>query len=421
MTNIGTFNISRHNLITCIASTNAHNQNILDMILNDTDESYKICIFRQPPPIPFGFVKCETCNFEQPEHIDICQMCKIPYKKSLLGLRYNSSYVPDLASITLSRYSQESVPITSSDPELLVTTESNSIPELNVLAEYNNTNEPVNMAMGGGGPGSEYQDIPLTCKLYIKNFKYNSRIIRYFIEHFNFAICRARGIDRTNHHISGMYPLSKTSAMIVFSSEFNANIAIQLDNNILWNNEYIRIQRPQGYKSNTYIFTNFKLNIVREIQGVDYIEQLQKQTLKEKEKEKKKNSNPLSQIHPVYPYAPKKKVVKPVLTPQQNELVESLRKTLRKGPLECLEILCCHDGRETSVYFEPLAELCSILHDHKVFSCEVKPKQILVKGFGQNISFNIEKGRAGDHIKLHSISDVRALMRAANFPESGFN
>jgi hypothetical protein len=86
-----------------------------------------------------------------------------------------------------------------------------------------------------------------------------------------------------------------------------------------------------------------------------------------------------------------------------------------------LEILCSHDGRETSVYFEPLAELCSILHDYKVLSCEVKAKQMLIKGFGQNMSYNIEKGRAGDHIKLHSIADVRALLRDANFPESGFS
>ena len=123
-------------------------------------------------------------------------------------------------------------------------------------------------------------------------------------------------------------------------------------------------------------------------------------------------------------HAPKNKVTpvaKPELTPQQKKFVESLRKTLRKGPLECLEILCSHDGRETSVYFEPLAELCIVLHDHKVLSCEVKAKQMLIKGFGQNMSYNIEKGRAGDHIKLHSIADVRALLRDANFPESAFS
>jgi hypothetical protein len=444
MPTLATLSISRHNLITCIANDNAHNQHVLNMIINDKDESYKICIFRHPPPTPLGFVKCETCNFEQPEHIDICQMCKMPYEKSLLGLRYNSLDIPDPASITLSRYtSSESVSLTSletnsesvfltsletrsenvSNPDLLVTTESNitsesnSITESNILAEYNNTSEG-----GAGGLESE----PLKCKLYIKNFKYDDKNNKYFIEHFNFAICRARNIAKlNNNHITGMYPLSKTSAMIVFSSEYYTTIALHLDNNVLWNGSYVRVQRPQGYKAPTNnIFTTLKLDIVQEVEGVDYYELVEKERKKKEKKEKKNNNmNTNININHIPAHSSKKKVfvAKPELTPQQKELVESLRKTLRKGPLECLEILCSHDGRETSVYYEPLAELCSILHDHKVFSCEVKAKQMLIKEFGQNMSYNIEKGRAGDHIKLHSIADVRALMRSANFPESAFS
>jgi hypothetical protein len=434
MPTLATLSISKQNLITCIAYDNAHNQSILDLIINDKDESYKIIVIRHPPPTPIGFVKCETCSFEQPNYIDTCQMCQMRFT-TYSDYKYSA---PDPKLITLSRYSSLSVPLDSSlsvpldsvasdpvfDPiisqalelETNITTETSSLynSESNsVIAEYNNT--PVN-------PNT----INLGCKLYIKNFIFDVK----FIDHFNFALCRARNIEYENH-IIGMNPLSKTSCLIEFSSEFYTTLALQLDNNVLWNGSYVRLQRPQGYKASTNnIFTSLTLNIVQEVVGVDYYELKNKEKEKEKkkktkEKEKeKKNINTIINTHPVYPHAPKNKitpVAKPEITPLQKELVESLHKTLRKGALECLEILCSHDGRETSVYFEPLAELCSILHDHKVLSCEVKAKQMLIKGFGQNMSYNIEKGRAGDHIKLHSIADVRALLRDANFPESAFS
>ena len=435
MPSLGTISISRNNLITCIANDNAHNQSLLNLILNDHDESYKIIIIRHPPPTPIGFVKCETCSFEQPEYIEVCQMCKMPY--SVPKYKYSA---PDPNLITLSRYSSLSAPLASSlmdsslvsnsvsDPlaslelETNINTETSSVynPASNhttesisestsVIAEYNNTTVNPNTTN-------------LRCKLYIKNFIFDVK----FINHFNFAMCRARNIEYENH-IIGMNPLSKTSCLIEFSSEFYTTIALHLDNNVLWNGSYVRLQRPQGYKASTNnIFTSLTLNIVQEVVGVDYYELRNKEKEKEKKKKakEKEKKNTSINTHPVYPHAPKNKitpVAKPELTPQQNQLVESLRSTLRKGPLECLEILCSHDGRETSVYFEPLAELCSILHDHKVLSCEVKAKQMLIKGFGQNMSYNIEKGRAGDHIKLHSIADVRALLRDANFPESGFS
>jgi hypothetical protein len=132
----------------------------LDLIISDKDESYKILVFRHDPPTPAGFVKCETCTFEQPNYIDTCQMCQMRHEKSVQK-NYDYTYnVPDLESICLSRYSSLSAPLDSSlsasleisqalELETNITTETSSVsnPEPNhttsesnsVIAEYNNT------------------------------------------------------------------------------------------------------------------------------------------------------------------------------------------------------------------------------------------------------------------------------------------
>ena len=112
----------------------------------------------------------------------------------------------------------------------------------------------------------------------------------------------------------------------------------------------------------------------------------------------------------------KKEIVKIQSSKEQLDLVASLRATLRRNPLECLTIICCHDGRETSVFFDSLAELCTVLHDHKVIIAEINKTQIKIKNIG-NITqpFCIEK-RGKEHILQHAVAEVRRQLNNAYFP-----
>jgi hypothetical protein len=101
-----------------------------------------------------------------------------------------------------------------------------------------------------------------------------------------------------------------------------------------------------------------------------------------------------------------------------------VRAGLRKPAMACLEILCSHDGRETSVFYEPLAEVLTLRAELGVVSLKVKKDALALNYVGAGAGgagFNVVKPRtARGHVIQHSTAEVRMVMRHANFPFEEF-
>jgi len=399
---LGTIDISRNVLISCI-----NQKSILDNILKQNDQMYEIVIFRKPTKL------CEICSYKSPYSAIECEMCNMPLNNILFGSGPAVAPAPTVAvapAPTVAPTVAVAPAPAVAEHLILKVKESDSDSttySVNTTSTSNTVVDP------------ELLNAPTTYKLYMKgwsaeNCPFINDTVDNLINHFNEAICRAKNCEYINH-IEGMYQIGKsnTSALIVFTNDLVADTAIKFDNNILWKKSYLRLQRPQGYqKINNNIFSEIKLNIVREIEGVELppiIEQKKKKTPKKPAPMKiiEKNINTVSK---------KKETVKIQSTKEQLELVTSLQANLRRNPLMCLTIICSHDGRETNVAFDHLSELCTVLHDHKVIVAEVNKTQIKIKNIG-NITqpFCIEK-RGKEHVMQHAVAEVRKQLNNANFP-----
>ena len=279
---------------------------------------------------------------------------------------------------------------------------------------------------------------PISCKLYVKwltesNSPFMNNNIRNFIIHFNNALCRAfeNGLI---HYISGLQPLSKsTSALIVFKSDLIATSALNLHNCILWNGEHLQLQRPQGYQSKASPFAPLKMNIVRELEGVilppiinphyQKANALKKHYDQIKAAKDRITASAIASLNTSEPIAPKKKkaVSNKTIRDEDLQLVQSLQSNLRKGPLDYLNILCSQDGREQSIYYDTLLELCLELHRHSVFVCDVNDKRMIIYENEKHTKTYCITNRDGKTpIKLYSITEIRTILRNAKFPEYAF-
>jgi hypothetical protein len=303
---------------------------------------------------------------------------------------------------------------------------------------------------------SKFQHTPITHKLYMKgwteiNSPFHNGTENDLIEHFNNAMCRARETGLIQYVI-GIEPLSKpTSLLIVFSNSSVATAAMHLDMKVYWKNAYLHVKRPQGYyDENDNVIAPLKMNVIIEKPNVKLppiigfterkqIEQVKMYKKLDKIREATNASINFPSVSKaggaaasgggggaagLPPLAPKKKVVAivPTLSAEQKILVDSIDSKLRKPSRECLNILCAHDGRETSVNSDALYELCTILQDHGILTATKKGNKLVIKdNIASSKSFCIDmNNHAQGHVMLHSIADVRNILREANFPEFAF-
>jgi hypothetical protein len=300
---------------------------------------------------------------------------------------------------------------------------------------------------------SKFDHIPISQKLYVKgwsevNAPFLTGTENMLKDHINNAICRARESGLIEYVI-GIDPLPKpNSVLIILTNNAIATAVMQLDNSIFWKTNYLQIKRPQGYRElNDSSIAPLSMKIIRETPGGKLAPIISSQERNEierqkwiKKQESLRKATALEVTKLVASNAaaaasggggatatpPKKKIIvekpQPKLTAEQQKLVDSLKSKLRKPAFECLNILCAHDGRETSVYSEALYELCTVLQDHGLMTANKKGNKLIIK---DNIvgskSFCIDmNNHAQGHVMLHSIADVRNVLRNANFPEFAF-
>jgi hypothetical protein len=301
--------------------------------------------------------------------------------------------------------------------------------------------------MSSNTTNNKFQHTPISHKIYINGWSESDSPFlngteNDFVEHFNNAMCRARETGLIDYVI-GIERLPKvTSALLVFSGHMIASAAMHLNNKILWKNSYLKLMRPQGHIDEEINVAPLKMNVVIESPGIKLPPIIgiaeRKKIAQTKMYDKMRKAESAINTNAVAAAAAaaaataagggaisiaKKKItaVIPEMTSEQKALVNSLKLNLKKSPMYCLQILCSHDGRETSVFFEALAELCQVLNDHGIISSVVKDgKKLIVKDTKQNgNSYTIDK-RAVGPVLLHSIADVRSLLRDINFPEHAF-
>ena len=311
---------------------------------------------------------------------------------------------------------------------------------------------------------SKFQHIPTNHKLYMKGWNdtdspFITNTENDLIDHFNNAMCRARGTGQMQYVI-GIEPLPKPSSLlIVFTSSIVATAALQLDMKVFWKNTYLQVKRPQGhYENNDSIIAPLKMNVIIEKQngklppivGIAERKQIEQIKIHKKLDKIREAANIAFNFPQVQkqvaaaaygaggggggggagippPPPSKKKVVSappppPTLTAEQKILVDSLQSKLRKPARECLNILCAHDGRETSVYSDAVYELCTVLQDHGILTVNKKGNKLVIKdNIDNSRSFCIDiNNHAQGHVMLHSVADIRNLLRNANFPEFAF-
>ena len=116
------------------------------------------------------------------------------------------------------------------------------------------------------------------------------------------------------------------------------------------------------------------MNIVRELEGVilppiinphyQKANALKKHYDQIKAAKDRITASAIASLNTSEPIAPKKKkaVSNKTIRDEDLQLVQSLQSNLRKGPLDYLNILCSQDGREQSIYYDTLLELCLELH-----------------------------------------------------------
>jgi len=306
---------------------------------------------------------------------------------------------------------------------------------------------------------TKFLHTPINHKLYVKGWKeadspFLNGTENDLVEHFNNAMCRARDTG-IMEYVIGIEPLPKpNSALLIFTGSIVASAALKLNDNVFWKNSYLNLKRPQGYSEDesngACTFAPLKMNVVKEnpnsklapILGIAERKLIEQKKLYKK-LDKIREAAHASAIAPgggpggggpgggggggigMPPPAPKKKaapVAKPILTAEQKILVDSLMSKLRKPARDCLNILCAHDGRETSVYSDALYELCTVLQEHGILTATKKGNKLVIK---DNIvgskSFCIDmNNHAQGHVMLHSIADVRSILRSVSFPEFAF-
>ena len=403
---------------------------------------------------------CKICTFNNDKSFSECQMCFTP----------NDS-MPNITSSVIKKSIPEE---NTSDWEI----HSNKKKSLSIIeacaggGDGGGADNSDNFSITGssvtgtgssitGMVNSKFDHIPISQKLYVKgwsevNAPFPNGTENLLKDHINNAICRARESGLIEYVI-GIEPLPKpTSVIIILTNNAIATAAMQLDNNIFWNNNYLQIKRPQGFRdSNDSSIAPLSMKIIRETLGgklapiISFQERNEIERLKLIKKHESLRKASALEVNklvtssaaatasaggggragggnaPTAP-TPKKKIIvekpQPKLTAEQQKLVDSLKSKLRKPAFECLNILCAHDGRETSVYSEALYELCTVLQDHGLLTATKKGHKLVIK---DNIvgskSFCIDmNNHAQGHVMLHSIADVRNVLRNANFPEFAF-
>jgi len=402
---------------------------------------------------------CNICTFNNDKSFSECQMCFTP----------NESMPNNTSSKLLSSAAATSVIKKSIPEENTSDWEIHSKKKKNIIeaaggggggaTEISETSSLAGSSITGTGTGnSKFDHIPISQKLYVKgwsevNAPFLTETEDMLKEHINNAICRARESGLIDYVI-GIEPLPKpSSVLIILTNNAIATAAMQLDNSIFWKTNYLQIKRPQGYRElNDSSIAPLSMKIIRETPGGKLAPIISSQERNEierqkwiKKQESLRKATALEVTKLVASNAaaaasgggggggggatatpPKKKIIvekpQPKLTAEQQKLVDSLKSKLRKPAFECLNILCAHDGRETSVYSEALYELCTVLQDHGLMTANKKGNKLIIK---DNIvgskSFCIDmNNHAQGHVMLHSIADVRNVLRNANFPEFAF-
>ena len=368
---------------------------------------------------------CSTCTYSTSNAKNECEMCGFP--------KENESSI--LSSSLLNILNEPAIPIT------------------NITDNISDT-ASVTTSIGTNNSSTIDHTDAVKSKIYVKGWDikdspFPNNTQNDLLNHFNNAMCRARegGLIK---YIIGIEQLPKpNSVLLICINPITATAALELNNAVMWKDKYLEVKRPQGYHDEGISSIILKMNVIPEKKGItlppiyssadlkemERIKMLKKRDKIENDKIKMANSYAAgggggvgggggSSSRP--PLVPKKKTISvtpsPTLTPEQKTLVDSLKAKLRKAARECLNILCAHDGRETSVHSEALSELCHVLQDHGILTAVLKGNKLIIKdNISSSRSFCIDmNNHAQGHVMLHSIADVRNLLRTANFPEFAF-
>ena len=466
---LGTVDVSRNNLIICLRANDK--KYIFDQIINQSDETYEIIVFRKPKK------QCEVCSFESPNSALMCEMCHMPFdykSETLFNIPPEpaSTVLPEPASTVLPEPAPTVLPdlIISSEQIFqeiqkckYCTYESTNITDKCEVCEApvstivdssgwesvpkkvqkSNTNTTwINLGKSNDSVVSSVDDDTTTSvitesisktdlvlqnksinwKLYMKGWTakecpFITNTVDDLITHINNAMCRARNCGYINH-VDGIYQLGKsnTSAMVVFSTEIIANAAIKLDNNMLWNKSYLRLYRPQGYvkESNTSVI-EIKMNIVREMEGVKlapiFNPNEQKKKIQKKTKPVISNTNIVKKVEPI----------KYVLTNDQKVLIESIRSCMDPIDITCLENICSDENQDVIFSYDIVFKICNTFNNLKVFKCEPMHNQFIIKENGENKKSYIIERKPTGNITYYSVKYIKNILKAVNFPESEFS
>ena len=451
-------------------------------LISKTTILFSFPVKSEEPVIPESNWNCSVCTFTMNSKATECDMCGLPRDNEIGGTACGggaatasgggaavASTATVNTSISISSYVNEE----NDDCGWEVNTKTKK--KNNSVSASSTTDATGGAAAGGGGSmiendtssvvsseassysvlNTKFLHTPINHKLYIKGWKdmdapFVNGTENDLVEHFNNAMCRARDTG-IMEYVIGLEPLPKpNAALLIFSGSIVASAALKLNDSVFWKNSYLNLKRPQGYTDDNSSIAPLKMNVVREnpnsklapILGIAERKQIEQKKL-HKKLDKIREAVNAAAIAPVPtaaaagggggpgggigmpPPIPKKKVApvaKPILTAEQKILVDSLMSKLRKPARDCLNILCAHDGRETSVYSDALYELCTVLQEHGILTATKKGNKLVIK---DNIvgskSFCIDmNNHAQGHVMLHSIADVRNILRSVSFPEFAF-
>ena len=380
---------------------------------------------------------CSTCTYSSSNAKNECEMCGFP--KNDESLMLSSSLLNIL-----------------NEPEILISNNMDTISDTASVTASITTS--VTHSIGTNNSSLIDHSDAVKSKIYVKGWDikdspFPNNTQDDLVNHFNNAMCRARESNLIKY-IIGIEQLPKpNSVLLICINPLTATAALELNNAVMWKDKYLEVKRPQGYsddgKNSSIIL---KMKVIPEKKGITPPTIYSSAELKEMErikmlKKRDKIENDKMKMASICagggggggaggggggiissrpPLVPKKKIISvtpiPTLTPEQKTLVDSLKAKLRKAARECLNILCSHDGRETSVHSEALSELCHVLQDHGILTAILKGNKLIIKdNISSSKSFCIDmNNHAQGHVMLHSIADVRNLLRASNFPEFAF-
>lgn len=443
---LGTLNVSRNSLISCI--TTSDQKTLLDVIKDQTDEMYEIIVFRKPKK------QCEVCSFESSNSAIMCEMCHMPFDYNpepelaptvAPGLTISSEQIfqaiqkceyctyesanitekcelceaPSSAIIDNSGWEPVPEKVHKSNPTWINLEKSNHSVVSSI--EDDTTTSVITESISKTDLVLQYK--PINWKLYMKgwtaeNCPFITDTVNDLITHINNAICRARNCGYINH-VDGIYQLGKsnTSAMVVFSTEIIANAAIKLDNNMLWNKSYLRLYRPQGYiKESNNSVIEIKMNIVREMEGIKLASIFNPSEQKKKKIQKKIKPVNLTNINITKKVEP----IKYVLTNDQKILIESIRSCMDSTDLACLENICSDENQDVSFSYDLVFKICNTFNNLKVFKCEPMHNQFIIKENGENKKSYIIERKPTGNITYYSVKYIKNILKAVNFPENEF-